>query len=200
MNDNESFAMALASEISDSIAIVGFSGEPERMVRMQSARNRLRIAQNIGRLTAQGGTAIFPALDLAFQDLLATSARVKHVILLTDGYHNENSLRPQDAVELAVALKMRVYTIGVVDPGGGGVDEELMTQMAQRTGGRYFKAATREQLTDVYKEISELETSAIGREHFQKFTELGPWFAIPAAALIGLELLLRATWLRRTPA
>ncbi|MFI5305852.1 MAG: VWA domain-containing protein [Polyangiales bacterium] len=119
----------------DSLAVVGFSGEPERIVRMQSARNRLRIGQNIARLSAQGGTAIFPALDMAFQDLLATTARVKHVILLTDGQTQESGIS-----ELVQSMRSEGITISTVGLGND-VNRSLLQQTASAGGGRaYFTA------------------------------------------------------------
>jgi Mg-chelatase subunit ChlD len=128
-------AVKAAAEVlgpNDSIAVVGFSGEPERVVRMQSARNRLRITQNIARLTAQGGTSIFPALDASFQDLLATSARVKHVILLTDGQTQESGI--EDLVQAMRAEAITVSSVGL----GTDVNRSLLQQIANTGGGRAY--------------------------------------------------------------
>ena len=151
------------------------------------------------------GTGIGLGLGEALNMLRDSTAATRTVILLTDGEQNEPTLSPRDAADLAAALKIRVYTIGVVTksaPGtrASGVDEKLLQDIADRTGGRYFVADSPESLAEVYDEIGKLEKSGIGRERFTRFTELAPWFAIPAAALMALELLLRATWLRRLPA
>ncbi len=150
------------------------------------------------------GTGIGLGLGEALNMLRDSTAATRTVILLTDGQQNESSLSPRDAADLAAALKIRVYTIGVVsriEPGvpSGEVDEKLLRDIAESTGGQYFAADSPESLRDVYAEIGKLEKSGVGRERFNRFTELAPWFAIPAAALVVLELLLRATWLRRTP-
>jgi len=116
----------------DALSVVGFSSEPERIVRMQGASNRTRIEQNIGRITAQGGTAIFPALDMAFQDLLTTSARVKHVILLTDGQTQESGI--PDLVQAMRAEGMTVSTVGL----GSDVNRSLLQQAASVGGGRAY--------------------------------------------------------------
>jgi len=116
----------------DALAVIGFSSEPERVVRMQGASNRLRIAQNIGKISAQGGTAIFPALDLAFQDLLTTSARIKHVILLTDGQTQENGI--PELVQAMRAEGMTVSTVGL----GTDVNRSLLQQSASVGGGRAY--------------------------------------------------------------
>ena len=116
----------------DALSVIGFSSEPERVVRMQGASNRVRIAQNIGKISAQGGTAIFPALDLAFQDLLTTSARVKHVILLTDGQTQENGI--PELVQAMHAEGMTVSTVGL----GTDVNRSLLQQSASVGGGRAY--------------------------------------------------------------
>jgi len=98
----------------DYIAVIGFDSQPERVVRMQSARNRLRILRDIGRLSARGGTAIFPALDMAYQDLSVTRARIKHVILLTDGQTQERGI-----TELTQVMRAEGITVSTVGLGAG---------------------------------------------------------------------------------
>ncbi len=116
----------------DWIEVVGFSGTPERVVRMQSARNRAKIENDIGRLKAQGGTAILPALDLAFQDLIAVTARIKHVILLTDGRTQETGLE-----ELARAMRLEGITLSTVGLGRD-VNRTLLADTARQGGGRAY--------------------------------------------------------------
>jgi Ca-activated chloride channel family protein len=136
--------------------------------------------------------------------LQESTAASRVVILLTDGQHNAQSISPEEAAQLAVALRIRVYTIGVAsdDPftRAREVDEDLLEEIAERTEGRYFVATNPEELTEVYDEIGSLERSRVGRESFDQFSELAPWFAAGAAALLLADLLLRATWLRRAPA
>lgn len=150
------------------------------------------------------GTGIGVGLASALTMLQDSTAASRVVILLTDGQHNAQSIAPEEAAQLAVALRIRVYTIGVVseDPFDRSreIDEELLEEIAERTDGRYFVAANPEELTEVYDEIGSLERSRVGRESFDQFTELAPWFAGGAAALVLLDLVLRATWLRRAPA
>ena len=148
------------------------------------------------------GTGIGVGLASALTMLQDSNAASRIVILLTDGEHNADSIRPEAAAELAAALNIRVYTIGVVADSatGRGVDEQLLRHVADTTGGRYFVADTAEDLADVYDEIGKLETSRVGGEEFERFREFGPWFLVAAAALVLLELILRSTWLRRPPA
>lgn len=131
-----------------------------------------------------------------------SDASSRIVILLTDGEHNTQSIAPLEAAGLAEALNIRVYTIGVVSPGnpGGEIDEELLQEVADSTGGEYFIASSQGDLTEIYDEIGALETSRVGREHYERFTELGPILAVAAAGILAVELLLGATWLRRNPA
>ena len=148
------------------------------------------------------GTSIGVGLATALNTLRDSTAATRIVILLTDGQHNTPTIPPLDAARLAAALKIKVYTIGVVDDATAKVqneiDENLMKAIANETGGRYFAADSPQALAAVYDEIGTLETSGVGREHFERFTELAPWFAAPAALLIMLEIVLGATWLRRT--
>lgn len=149
------------------------------------------------------GTGIGVGLATALNMLQDSTAASRVVILLTDGQHNADSITPEDAANLAVSLHVRVYTIGVVSPGTAGsaqVDSDLLAAVADRTGGRFFSADSPKALADIYDEIGRLETSKVGREHFEQFSELAPWFAAAGAALLALELVLRGTWLRRSPA
>jgi Ca-activated chloride channel homolog len=116
----------------DYIAVVGFDSQPHRAVRMQSARNRMAILRDIGRLEARGGTDIFPALDMAYQDLSVTRARVKHTILLTDGISPDRGI--DELVQLMRAEGMTVTTIGL----GADVNRSLLTQLANSGGGRAY--------------------------------------------------------------
>lgn len=150
------------------------------------------------------GTGIGVGLADALNILQDSTAASRIVILLTDGEHNADSISPEAAADLAVALKIRVYTIGVVSGdssfGRQEIDEELLQEIADRTNARYFAASSPQALADVYEEIGKLETSRISRESFERFTEMAPWFAATAAGLLLLELVLRGTLLRRSPA
>ena len=116
----------------DLIEVIGFAGEPERQVRMQSARNRLGVSQSIARLIAQGGTQLFPALDLAYQDLVVARARLKHVILLTDGQTQESGI--SDVIQAMRGENITVSTVGL----GHDVNRELLQTAASLGGGRAY--------------------------------------------------------------
>ncbi|MEP6871754.1 MAG: VWA domain-containing protein [Anaerolineaceae bacterium] len=162
-----------------------------------------RIVSQLASGLLPDGTGIGVGLGSALNMLRDSTAASRIVILLTDGEHNADSISPEDAAHLATALKIRVYTVGVVSTNSTGradIDEKLLQTIADRTGGKYFKANNPQALADVYSEIGKLETSRVGRERFERFTQLAPWFAGAAAALLLADLTLRGTWLRRNPA
>ncbi|MDH5671628.1 MAG: VWA domain-containing protein [Myxococcales bacterium] len=138
---------------SDSLGVVGFSSSPERKVRMQSAQNRLRIGRNIGQLMARGGTAIFPALDMAFGDLLGVRARVKHMILLTDGQTQE-----QGIPELVRAMRAEGITISTVGLGTD-VNRSLLQESANLGGGRAYFTNDPHNVPRIFTR----ETTTVGR-------------------------------------
>lgn len=120
----------LAAE--DSLGVIGFDSLPERIVRMQSAGNRVAIQRDIGRLAARGGTAIFPALDMALSDLGVTRARLRHVILLTDGQTQEPGI--SDLVSLMRGEGITISTVGI----GSDVNRALLQEIADTGGGRAY--------------------------------------------------------------
>ena len=128
----KSTAELLSSD--DYLGVIAYDEEPSRVVRMQSARNRLRILADIGRLAASGGTRILPALDLAYQDLAVTRAIVKHTILLTDGVTQEN---PADFEALVEAMRAEGITVSIVGLGAE-VNRALLQRLANVGGGRAY--------------------------------------------------------------
>ena len=152
------------------------------------------------------GTGIGVGIAAALSLLEESAAASRIVILLTDGRQNVESIGPAEAAELAVALRVRVYTIGIVERDGErgvtdpGVDVPLLESIAERTGAAYFEAASPDDLARVYDEIASLETSRVGGETFARHRELGPWLLAAGAALLLVELALGRTWLRGTPA
>jgi Ca-activated chloride channel family protein len=136
-------------------------------------------------------------------------------VLLTDGVNTSGELGPDKAVELAVANDVRIYTIGigadamrvdslfgsrVVNPSAD-LDEAMLTEMAQRTGGRYFRARNSEELADIYRSIDALEPVADTRESLRPVDELY-WLPLGGAlAAAALAFLLPGwRWRRGVPA
>ena len=148
------------------------------------------------------GTGIGVGMATALNMLRDSSAASRIVILLTDGQHNADSISPRDAADLAKALNIKVYTIGLLSDrqGRDDIDKDLMTEISGATGGRFFSASSQTALREIYEEIGRLEKSKVGREHFERFNEYAWWFLSVAAALLMIELMLRGSWLRRIPA
>ena len=93
-----------------------------------------------------------------------------------------------------------MYTIGFLGEGpNGGVNSQMLTSMAESTGGRSFDARTQADLAAAYREIGNLERSRLGERRFTTFREFAPWIAGAALALLTVEGVLRATWLRSQP-
>lgn len=114
----------------DLIQIVGFDSRPSRDVRMQAARNRMSIRRAISAISASGGTAIAPALEMAYADLSLTRAELKHMILFTDGQARETGI--PELVRRMRAEGITVSTIGL----GSDVERSLLESIARLGGGR----------------------------------------------------------------
>ena len=162
----------------------------------------------------EDGTAIGSALATAVARLKTSKAASKVVILLTDGQNNRGEVDPLTASEVAQALGVRVYSVGVGAEGAsttvetpfgprrqpaGEIDEATLQTVAERTGGRYFRATSRTALEGIYDEIGRLETSAVDDRTYTDVAERYAVFLLPALVLLLLERLLAATWLKRFP-
>jgi Mg-chelatase subunit ChlD len=161
----------------DYIEVVGFDSEPQRVVRMQSAANRYQIDRDISRLAARGGTNIFPALDMAYQDLAVTRARIKHVILLTDGQAPEQGI--PELVQVMRAEGMTVSTVGL----GADVNRALLQSMATLGGGRSYFTNDAHSVPRIFmRETTAVARSAAVEEYFR------PRQVAPADFLRGVPL------------
>lgn len=166
----------------------------------------------------EGGTAIGMGLATAVNRLEESDAKSRVIILLTDGVNNRGSIPPLTAAEIAREFGIRVYTIGVgtmgkalspvaIYPNGKykydyvdvEIDEKLMSEVAEITGGQYFRATDAEKLKEIYQSIDKLEKTRIEVTQHSRKNEEFFWFAIVGAALLSLEFLLRSTLFRTTP-
>lgn len=165
---------------------------------------------------AGDATAIGSALGTAVKRLRSSEAESKVVILLTDGRSNAGSLSPQKAAEIAETFGIKVYTIGagtrgkapfVVDSFFGKqvvyesveIDEESLRQMAERTGGAYYRAEDKEALKAIYDEIDQLEKTEVTTSTYMEYNERFRIFVFPAMLLLLLEVLLLETRFRKLP-
>jgi Ca-activated chloride channel family protein len=165
----------------------------------------------------EDGTAIGTALAMAVNRLRETEAASKVVILLTDGQNNRGEIDPVTAADVAEALGVRVYAIGVgtygeapfvIDHPFAGrqrrmmpveIDEDMLRSVAERTGGRYFRATNKDALRNIYSEIGELEKTKIEERIYSDYAERYALFLFPALGFVLLEVLLSTTRLRRLP-
>ena len=161
----------------------------------------------------EDGTAIGTAVAMATARLEESAASSKVAIVLTDGQNNRGEVDPRTAAEVAETVGVRVYTIGVGreedspgraspffgPPSGAAIDEEMLTQVAEQTGGRYFRAQSKEGLRTIYDEIGELEKTEIDERIYTDRTERYGLFLWPALGLVLLEVALTSTALRRFP-
>ncbi|MGC8739109.1 MAG: VWA domain-containing protein [Candidatus Hydrogenedens sp.] len=151
------------------------------------------------------GTAIGSALGLAVRRLLQSEAKSKVVILLTDGINNRGDITPKEAKELAKEKGIKVYTIGAGTSETGysitttgqmirnqSIDETLLREIAEETGGKYYRATDMEGLMKAYDEISQLEATEIDVNDFYEYKENFLPFVI-----IGALLMLASTYSRR---
>ena len=161
----------------DYVEVIGFDSEPERVVRMQSARNRVRIANDISRLRPGGGTAIFPALDAAYQDLQVVRAVTRHVILLTDGQAPPEGIR--ELVQSMVADGITVSTVGL----GTQVDRALLENIGRVWGGgRTYFTADPNNLPQLFlRETQTVARNAVVEDPVQ------PHVVTPASFLRGID-------------
>lgn len=169
------------------------------------------------------GTAIGMALTSAINRLRNTRAKSKVIILLTDGNNNAGSLDPLTAAEIAAALHIKIYTIGVGREGGAPImvkdatgaekvllnpdgsvhyeelDETTLQKIAAMTGGAYYRAENQDKLASIYQEISSLERTALQAKNFRAHKDIGFWFLIVAAALFVADVALMLTLDKRFP-
>lgn len=159
------------------------------------------------------GTAIGLGLANGANMLRDSDADSRVIVLLTDGANNSGQIDPITAAEIAKALDIRVYTIGAARPGPAAlpfpdgrieyrdseIDEETLRQIADITGGLYFRAEDSEGLQEIYDTINELERSKVEVRTYTRYRELAIWFILPAAFLLTLEMLLRRTIFRTIP-
>lgn len=163
------------------------------------------------------GTAVGSALSASVNRLRGLKSKSRIVILMTDGQDNSSKVPPLTAAEAAQALGVKVYTIGVgtrgtapfpqVDPFGRkyyvrmpvDIDEDVLKQISDKTGGKYYRADSAETLRNIYGEIDKLEKTEVEAKKFQFYEELYGYFVVPAAILFALELILGNTVWRKLP-
>jgi Ca-activated chloride channel family protein len=163
----------------------------------------------------EGGTAIGMGLATSVNRLKDSKALSKVIILMTDGENNAGSIDPRIASELSKEFGIKVYTIGMGtngmalspyarNPNGSFVyrsqqvtiDEDLLKEIAEVTGGKYFRANNNKKLTEIYDEIDKLEKTDVEEFKYTNYEEQYRPLVLLAGILLLLELLLKYTVFR----
>lgn len=202
----------------DRIGLVEYAGESYTKTPITSDKAIvLRSLKSIKYNTIiEGGTAIGMGLATSVNRLKDSKATSKVIILLTDGVNNSGFIDPKIASELAVEYDIKTYTIGLgtngmalspvsIDPRTGNfqygriqveIDEELLKEIANVTGGKYFRATNNRKLAEIYDEINKLEKTEIEEFKFYNYEEKYRSLVLLAGLLLLIELLLRFTVFR----
>ncbi len=162
------------------------------------------------------GTAIGLGLSTAVKRIKDSDAESKVIILLTDGVNNRGEIHPLTAAEIAQSFGVRVYTVGVGSHGTAPfpvntvfgqqvqdmdvkIDEPMLQEIADITGGQYFRATDKTKLREIYEEIDQMEKTKIEVKEYSKRSEEFLPFALLALGFLLAEVLLRNTTLRNLP-
>lgn len=204
----------IQNRVSDRIGVVVYAGESYTKTPVTTDKNI--VLRSIRELefseVLEQGTAIGMGLATSVNRLKDSEALSKVIILMTDGENNAGFIDPKIASELAEEYGIKVYTIGIgsngtaISPVGknfqGGfvfrpvkvtIDEELLKQIADDTGGKYYRATNQNKLKEIYQEIDTLEKTEIEEMKYYNVEERFRPLLLIAAGLFFLELLLRYT-------
>lgn len=200
----------------DRIGLVAYAGEG--YTKTPITTDKAIVLNSLSEITygqLEDGTAIGMGLATAVNRLKESKAKSKIIILLTDGVNNSGFIEPQTAAELAIEYGIKTYTIGLGTNGNAlspiaynadgsfrygmrqvEIDEELLKEIANATGGKYFRATNNETLEEIYDEINKLEKTEIEEFKYYRYEEkFRPWIWI-AGALLLFEWLLRNSLFR----
>lgn len=219
----------IAKRPDDRIGLVAFSGVP--YLASPLTLNHTWLDENISRLhigiITELGTAIGDAIVVAAKRLKAVpDSKSRIIILLTDGDNNMGKIDPLPAAQLAAALGVKIYTVGIgveqscnlpaFEPktgtlkldGNGNVIPTLLLQPANYTvlgkisgmsGGHFYRATNQRELQSIYEQIDRLEKSEVKLRRFATYEPLFNWPLLAALGLLALELILVNTRFRRVP-
>jgi Ca-activated chloride channel homolog len=201
----------IAMRGSDRIGVVAFSGEALTQVPLTTDYPVVMAAvDNLQPGQLEDGTAIGTAIATAANRLRDAPGNSRVVVLLTDGVNNRGSIDPRTASQAAAAFGVKIYTIGVGTEGmapvpvGRGVfglryenrpveiDDALLTDIARRTGGRYFRARDAAALQRITEEIDRLERTPVRTRVYTRYSELYRWPLGIALVALAAELMLAA--------
>jgi Ca-activated chloride channel family protein len=198
--------------INDRIGLVIYAGESYTKTPVTSDKDV--VIKSLSDITFDGiiedGTAIGMGLATSVNRLKESKAKSKVIILLTDGVNNSGFIDPSTAADLAVNFEIKTYTIGLgtngnarapiaLNPNGSfrfgmtkvEIDEELLKNVANKTGGLYFRATDNKKLEEIYNEINKLEKTELEEIKYSDSEEKFRLLIITAIGLIFVELILK---------
>lgn len=208
-------ASFIAGRTADRIGLVTFSRVSETRcpptldyAALQSSLNAVTFSD-----PRDDGTAIGSGIATAVNRLRTSKAKSRVLILLTDGINNAGSIDPVTAADLARAVGVRIYAIGVGSDGPVSIptpdgtrvratlpiNEAELRRVAATTGGHYFRASDSEALAAIFRRIDALEKTKIEVQSYGRYDELFGWFLIPSLVLLALGFLGSRTLLARVP-
>ena len=207
----------IKNRVSDRIGLVEYAGESYTKTPLTTDKSI--ILQSLREIKynniIEGGTAIGMGLATSVNRIKDSKAKSKVIILLTDGVNNAGFIDPITAAELAKEFQIKIYSIGIgtnglaLSPVGIDVrgkfnyanvqveiDEKLLTQISEMTGGKYFRATDNNRLEEIYSDINKLERTEIEEFKYYSVDEKFRYFLVPAILLIVFELVMKFTILR----
>tara|TARA_R110002049_G_scaffold155109_1_gene319930 strand:+ start:2633 stop:3631 length:999 start_codon:yes stop_codon:yes gene_type:complete len=200
----------------DRIGLVAYAGESYTKTPITSDKSIvLTSLRDITYGQLNDGTAIGMGLATAVNRLKESTSKSKIIILLTDGVNNAGFIEPKTAADLAVEYNIKTYTIGIgtngnalspvsYNPDGSfrygmqkvEIDEKLLEEIAQVSGGKYFRATDNDKLEAIYDEINKLEKTEIEEFKYTNYEEKFRPLILLAGILLLLEWLVRNTLFR----
>ncbi len=145
----------------DQAAVIAFDGATYVISEMQSASNKAKLNDEIARIDAGGGTTMYPAMEMAYEMLMATTAKLKHTIILTDGISSSGDF--EGLAQTMASAKMTVSTVAI----GSGSAIELLENIARTGKGRYYLTEDPAQIPQIFaKETVTASKSAIDEQPF----------------------------------
>ena len=207
----------IADRPDDNIGLVVFAGESFTQCPLTTDHAVLiNLLNSIQSGIIEDGTAIGLGLANAVNRIKDSQAKSKVIILLTDGSNNRGDIAPLTAAEIAKKFGVRVYTIAVGKHGMAPypfqapfgiqyqnvpveIDEEVLQQIAQMTGGSFFRATDNASLGAIYAEIDQMEKTKLQVREYKKRNEEFFPYLLTALLLLVAEILIRNTLLRRLP-
>jgi Ca-activated chloride channel family protein len=204
----------------DLIGLVTFAGYADSVCPLTLDHGNLsNIVKDLSivQIESEDGTAIGDGLGLAVERLRRSKAKSKIAILLTDGVTTAGVIEPLKAAELALDQEIKVYCIGAGTNGLAPVpgydmfgrrrlvaqrveiDEETLKQVADKTGGKYYRAENKDALAEIYNTIDQLERVQVSEVRFLQYAEHFPYFVLTGMGLIAAATLLGGSVFRKLP-